>query len=175
MVLLKNNSTQGIYITNDVAAKITGDTPGDLDLTTLVLGSTYIYFDTIARFEEKTTFNREEPDFIGFKTWSIDQNTVQASTGGGSKTVFLITVETDETTAELTKTFAKLNVKRAAGIKYLIKQTASEAFEKFPDSTSTLKQFASVIIRGIDVLEKADSGKDVKLINIACEQVALRN
>ena len=50
--LLKNNSTQGIYISADDAGKILANTPGDLDLGNLTLGTNYIYFDIVLRFEE---------------------------------------------------------------------------------------------------------------------------
>ena len=173
--LLKNSSTQGLYITIDNAGKIVANTPGDLDLDGLSLGTQYVYFDTLARFEEKGTFNREEPDFIGFKSWQTAATTVNASTGGGSKAVFLITVETDETTGEYVKTLSKLNVKIGGGQLYIVKQTASEAFEQFPNSSSTLKKYVPIIMRGYNIIEKADSGKDVKLINIACEQIDARN
>jgi len=73
------------------------------------------------------------------------------------------------------KTLAKLNVKIGGGQLFIVKQTASEAFEQFPNSSSTLKKYAPVIIRGINIIEKADSGKDVKLINMACEQIDARN
>lgn len=175
-LLLKNNSTQGIYITADNAGKIAANTPGDLDLDGLTLGTNYIYFDIVLRFEEKATFNREEPDFLGWKTWSSGTTTVQATTGSAYKNFFLISVEVDETTAEYMKTLAKWNVRRADEQMFLIKQTASEAFEQFPNSAVALKKFCKIIIRGIAIVEMTNSaGKDVKVINLACEQIDARN
>lgn len=171
---IKNNSTQGLYFTEEQGGSIAGNTPGEIDLDSLVLGDTYIYFDTINRFEEKTTYNREGEDFIGFKTWQSGAASVQASTGGGKRTYFLITVECDETTAEHLKTFGVRNVKAGDGIKYLIKQTASEVFEQFPNSAAALKKAVAIIIRGHDIAEIGEAGKDVKLINIACEQISSR-
>ncbi len=171
---IKTNSTQGLYFTEEQGGSIAGNTPGEIDLDLLALGNTYIYFDTLLRFEEKSTFN-QETGFTGHKTWQIDAaGGVQSSTGGGRKNFFMITVEADETTAEHMKTFVMLNVKIGDGIKYLVKQTAAEVFEQFANSVGTLRKAVAVIIRGIDIVEKADSGKDVKLINIACEQIKQR-
>ena len=174
--LLKNNSTQGVYIAADDAGKIAANTPGDLDLGNLILGTNYIYFDVVLRFEEKTTFNREGLDFMGWKTLNYGNTSVQATTGGSYKNLFLVSVETDETGAELMKTLSKYNVRSGDEQFFLIKQTASEAFEQFPNSAVVLKKFARIIIRGIDIVEMTNSsGKDVKVINIACEQIDARN
>lgn len=171
---IKTNSTQGLYLTEEEDGSIAGNTPGEIDLTNLVLGNSYIYFDTILRFEEKSTFN-QETGFTGLKTWQIDAaGGVQSSTGGGRKNFFMITIETDETNAEHLKTFVMLNVKIGDGLKYIVKQTASEAFEQFANSVGTLRKAAAIIIRGIDIVEIANSGKDVKVINIACEQIKQR-
>ena len=174
-LLLKNNSTQGLYLAQDDAGKIAANTPGDLDLNNLTLGTNYIYFDTVLRFEEKATFNIEGNDFVGFKTWQSGSRAVQASTGRGIRTFFLISVEVDETTAEYMKTLGKFNVNVGDGQLFLIKQTASEAFEQFPNSSVALKKFAKIIIRGADIVEVAEGGKDVKIINIACEQIDARS
>lgn len=171
---IKNNSALGLYFTEEQGGAIAGNTPGEIDLDSLVLGNSYIFFPIILRFEEKSTFNQEQ-GFTGYKTWQIDAASgVQVSTGGGRKNFFMITVESDETTAEHMKTFVMLNVKIGDGIKYLVKQTASEAFEQFANSVGTLRKAAAVIIRGIDITEVGDKGKDVKLITIACEQIKLR-
>ena len=176
---IKSNSTQGIYITEDEGGAVAGNTPGEIDLDNLTIGTKYIYFDTLLRFEEKSTYNREGNDWIGYKTWATGQGTVQASTGGAAKTFFMITVEVDETTAEYVKQMGILNVKTGSTsgvgkIKYLVKQTASEAFEQFPNSAGVLKKMTAIIIRGSDIVEIANSGKDVKLINIALERITVR-
>lgn len=169
--LIKNNSTQGLYITEEEDGQIANDTPGEIDLTNLVLGDSYIYFDTLLRFEEKTTFNREDPDWTGFKTWQSGSLDVAFSTGGGMRTFYMCTVETDETTAENLKKLAALNVVIGDGAKYIVKQTASEAFETFPDGSGTLKKSTKVIIRGHSIAEVGTSGKDVKVINFVCERI----
>lgn len=176
---IKNNSTQGLYIIEDDGTSITANTPGEIDLDLQTLGTQYMYFDTILRFEEKSTYNREGSDWIGFKTWATGEGSSQASTGGAAKTFYMATVEDDETTAEAMKRMGILNVKTgsAAGagkIKYLVKQTASEAFEQFPNSAGSLRNYTAIIIRGSDIVEIASSGKDVKLINIAIERITAR-
>lgn len=172
--LIKNNSTQGLYITEEEGGSIAGDTPGEIDLANLVLGDSYIYFDTILRFEEKGTFNREDPDWTGFKTWQSGSLDVQASTGGGMKVFYMCTVETDETTAENLKLVAALNVVIGDGIKYLVKQTASEAFETFPNGSGVAKKATAIIIRGYNIVEIGNSGKDVKMVNFVCERITAR-
>ena len=172
--LLKNNSTQGLYFVEEENGQILNDTPGEIDLDNLSLNDTYIYFETILRFEEKLTFNKEGKDWTGFWTWQDGNNGARAGTGGGMKSFYLITVETDETTAENLKRLASLNVVPTDGLKYLVKQTAASAFEKFPNESSVLKNASGIIIRGVDIVEIAESGKDVKVINIACERVTGR-
>lgn len=171
---IKNNSTQGLYITEEQNNSISNNTPGEIDLDQLSLGDTYIYFDTINRFEEKATFNREDPDWTGFKTWQSGSLDAQASTGGGMRVFYMCTVEVDETTAENLKKLAALNVVIGDTIKYLVKQTASEAFEQFPDGSGVLKKWTAIIIRGYDITEIANSGKDVKIINFVCERITAR-
>lgn len=177
---IKNNSDIGVYITEDEGGAVAGNTPGEIDLDNLVIGTKYIYFNDVLRFEEKSTYNREDPNWTGFKTWQTTaQGGVQASTGGGAKTFYLLSVQTDETTAEHMKQMGILNVKTGATtgvgkIKYLVKQTAAEVFEQFPDPNGNLRKTVAIIIRGADIVEKADSGKDVKLINIALERITVR-
>lgn len=172
---IKNNSTQGLYFSEEQGGAIVANTPGEIDLALLALGDTYIYFDTILRFERKKTYNREE-NFTGFKTFqnSITSPSIQSNTGSGKRAFFMVTVECDETTAELLEQFCDRNVVSGDGIKYLIKQTASEAFRQFPNAAFVLKKFAAVIIRGIDVVEIANNGKDVQVVNIACEEINAR-
>jgi hypothetical protein len=174
--LLKNNSTIGLYITEDNGNKITGDTPEDLDLDLVgTVGVNWIHFENIVRFEEKATANMEG-EFTGWKTWQIDAASgTAASTGGARRVFFMITVECNETTAENFKKFFTLNVKIGDTLKYLIKQTASSSFEQFSNNVASMHPWAAVIIRGYDIVEMANSGKDLKLINIACEEILTRN
>lgn len=177
--LLKNNSVQGLYFTEEENGQIANNTPGEIDLDNLTLATMYIYFDTIIRFQHKVTYNREGDDWIGLKTWASGQGTVQASTGGAKRGVFLITVEADETTAENLERMGILNVKTGSvsgtgKLKYLVKQTAASAFRQFPNSAGALVNYTAIIIRGSDSTEIADKGKDVLLINIACEEITAR-
>jgi hypothetical protein len=171
---IKNNSSQGLYITEDQGSQIGNNTPGNIDLDQLSLGDSYIYFDNIQRFEEKTTYNREEA-FVGWKTVQDASTKIAATTGGGKRNWFLISVECNLTTAENFKKLATLNAKISDELKYIVKQYASESFEQFTNESGTLKKWAGIIIRGYDIVEKHDSGYDVKLINIACEQIMSRN
>ena len=174
---IKTNSTQGLYITEDEGGAVAADTPGEIDLANLAVGDTYVYFDTILRFEEKATFNDEGLDFFGFKTSSTGSTgdlKVQAITGEGMKVFYMCTVETDETTAENLKLLAAKNVIIGDGIKYLVKQTASEAFETFPNGAGVAKKVTAVIIRGYDIKEIGDKGEDVKIIDFVCERITER-
>lgn len=179
MTLLKNNSTQGLYILEEENGQIANNTPGEIQLTNLTLGTMYVYFDIILRFEHKSTYNKEGDDFTGFKTWQRSPGAVQASTGGGKRGFFMITVECNETTAENLERMGVLNVKIGSTsgvgkIKYLVKQTASEAFRQFPNSGGTFRKSAAIIIRGVSATEMADSGKDVNVVNIALEEIEAR-
>jgi hypothetical protein len=174
--LLKNNSSQGLYFTNDFGGKILAGTPEDLDLDSLTENTHWIYFDKIIRFEHKTTYNNENEFFRGFSTWNEDQCKVAANTGGHRKSVFFITVECDEDKVEYLERFGTYEVKllsdtgRTNGL-YMIKQTASTAFRKFPNNAGTLNEFCEIIIRGIDIVELAESGKDMQMCNIAVEEI----
>jgi hypothetical protein len=172
--LLKNNSTQGLYILEEENGRIAANLPGDIDLGNLSLGDTYIYFDNILRFEEKFTANREGDDWIGFKTWNVANHKTQASTGGAYRVYYMSTVESNETTAQYLKTLAALNVIPGDGLKFLVKQTASEAFELFPNDSGVNKKATAIIIRGYNAVEIASGGKDFKLINIVCERITQR-
>ncbi len=177
--LLKNNSTQGLYITEEEDGQIANNTPGEIDLDNLTLATMYIYFDTIIRFEHKLTYNRDGDDWTGFKTWQTAAGTVGSSTGGAKRGIFLITVEVNETTAENLERMGILNVKIGSTsgvgkIKYLVKQSASEAFRQFPNSSGALLNYTAIIIRGVDIAELADKGKDILLANLLCEEITTR-
>lgn len=177
--LLKNSSTQGLYLLEEENGQIANNTPGEIDLDNLTLGTMYIYFDTVLRFQEKSSFDWSIPDWAGFHTWQTGDNAVQASTTGGTRTFYIISVEHDETTAENLKRIASLNVinntTTAQGkIKHLVKQTASEAFEKFPNSSVVNINSTAIIIRAIDIVEMAERGKDLKVSNITCERITFR-
>ena len=176
---IKNNSTQGLYIVEDDGASIAADTPGEIDLDLLVLGTKYIYFDNILGFNERGTANKESDDFVGFKTWNTANFKTQANTGGAYRIFYTITTETTETVAENLKLIFALNsvnnaVSGQGKIKYLVKQTATTSFEKFVNSAGVLKNATAVIIRGYDIVEKGTSGKDVKAITFACERITSR-
>ena len=176
MATIKATTTQGLYIIEDIGGKIA--TPGDIDLAGGVLGNTYIYFDTIIRFEHKITFNKEGPDFTGFHTWQQGIAQIAKSTGGGRRAFFMITVECDETTIENLEKLAILNVAPGDGKKYLVKQTAGSGatgaayFRQFPNAAGTLADITPIIIRGVDSVEVADKGKDVVLTTILCEEIS---
>ena len=172
---IKTHSEIGLYITEDQGGAVAANTPGEIDLDLVgTIGNEWIHFSNIQRFEEKATFNKET-DFVGIKTWQTSEfGGVQASTGGARRLFFMITVETDETTAEYMKTFGMLNVKIGDTLKYLVKQTAAESFEQFSNLAGVSKKVSSVIVRGYNIVEIAQSGKDVKIINIALEHIDAR-
>jgi hypothetical protein len=165
----------GLYFVEEENGQIAANTPGGIDLGNLTLGDTYIYFDTVLRFEHKLTFNKESDNFIGFWTWGSGNNTVATGTGGASRGYFMITVECDETTVENLEKLTKLNVVAGDGLKYLVKQTASAVFRQFPNSSAALKNYAPIVVRGVDAVEIDTSGKDVQIVNIACEEITTRS
>lgn len=174
---IKNNSTQGLYITEEENGQIANDTPGEIDLDNLVLGDSYIYFDIVSRFEEKATFNKEGDDWTGFKTWqrSSSDLSVEASTGGAMRVFYLCTVETNLAGAQFIKRLSALNVFIGDGIKYIVKQNASESFETFPNDSATLRKATPIIIRGYDIVELGNPASTVKMVNFACERITARN
>ena len=175
--LLKNNSAVGLYILEEENDQLeTNNTPGEIDLENLTLGDTYIYFDTVIRFEHKVTANKEGTDFVGFWSWqsAATPGSVSASTGGARRGYILATVETTATQQANFEKFFNLNAAVGDGQKFLIRQWASETFREFPYG-ATNKKYAKVIMRGYDITETEDKGKDCQLLNIAFEEVSTRN
>lgn len=175
MVTLISSIPIGIFITKEENGQIAANTPGGIDLANLAIGDTYIYFTNILRFEHKLTANFEGEEEWGHKTWGVADGVRAHNTGTIEKGYFMITVEGTETQAEQAEQFLKKNnrgtLATATNIRYLCKQTATTVFRQFPNASGTLKKYAPVILRGMDAVEIATSGKDVQLITIACEEV----
>jgi len=174
--LIKNATTQGIYILTDTAgAWVAANTPGNADLALLTLGTSYIYFSSIVRFEHQQTHNYESDTQRGWRTWPSAEGKMAANTAGHERDLVSLTVEDTETTAEyiefMGKYYNRTDHLGAAYRLYLVKQTASESFRKFPDYTpnATLKNYLPVIIRGVNCVETGNS--DRQTITLALEAI----
>lgn len=164
----------GVWITEEENGQIAANTPGGLTYTNLVEGDSYIYLDTIIKFEHKLSSIREGVEFLGFKTMQVGTRKVQANAGGGIRGVIIITAMVKEDIGQKLKTLFYKHVAIGDGNKYLVRQRAATTFEQFPDNTATLKNYAEIIIRNMGFVETNDGGKDKKIVIIACEQVAQR-
>jgi len=168
--------TYGVWIVEEEDTQIASNTPGGITYTNLVLGDTYIYLDDIITFTHKFISQREGEDILGWK--SIQTNStgkIEGQTGGGLRSSFIITAMVDEATSEYLKRFFKLHVVAEDGNKYLVHQRATTTFEQFPNSAGVLKKYAEIIIRGIDIKETNDGGKDAKIATLVLEDCHDRN
>lgn len=159
--LLKNNSTQGLYILTDQGGWVAANTPGEADLALLSLGTTYLYFDSVIRFESNQSHNYESDLERGLKSWADGEGTRDWSTGGAEKQFILVMAETDLTTAELTEFFAKYwnRIARGSTEIYLVRQKATTTFRQFPNNTPALKKYIPVILRGVNSIETGNIDK----------------
>lgn len=170
--LLKNNSAIGAYITEDFGGKIVANTPGDLDLDNLTLYTDYIYLANFLRLEFKGTANYDSVEWYGHKTISYGNGRATHHTGTAERMFWMLTAEDTEANAVGMKKLWKLDNRTIAGWHlYLIIQRASETFLENPLPAGTLKKYIPVIIRGVNTVEIADSGKDVQLITVGLEEV----
>ena len=166
--------TFGVWIVEEEDGQIAANTPGGITYTNLVEGDTYIYLDTIIKFEHRLGSAREGTDFLGFDTMQIGTRKVQANAGGGIRGFITITAMVTEDIGQKLKTLYYKHVAEGDGNKYLVHQRATTTFEQVPDDTAALKNYAEIIIRGMHFTETNDGGKDKKLVVIVCEQVAQR-
>ena len=166
--------TFGVWFVEEEDLQIDGNTPGGITYTNLVEGDTYIYLDTIIKFEHRLGSEKEGTDFLGFDTMQIGTRKIQANAYGGIRGLISITAMVTEDIGEKLKTLYYKHVAIGDGNKYLLHQRAATTFEQFPDDTAALKKYAEVIIRAMHFTETNDGGKDKKLVVILCEQVAQR-
>ena len=172
--LLKNNSSVGVYILEDEGGWVAANTPGEADLDNLAVGDTYIYFDSVISLQHKVTSNYESDDRPGFKTWYSGSLSIKSNGGFGARFGYiLLSAEVDATTQANFELFYNRNCVTGDGQKYLVRQWASETFRQFPYQSAN-KNYAKIIMRGYDITEVEDKGKDVQLLNIAMEEVTSR-
>ena len=168
MVLLKDNG-QGIYITDDLAAKIVSNTPGDLTLGTL--GTDYIYLDEIVLFKRSLNLGNQSDNMPGHQINKIGAGKTGHNTGEGDLGGFIINATGNETLAENTEKFSKRQNRTGAEAIYLIRQTASDVFRNFSNDAFALKKYCPVIIFTMESTEVHEKGFDNLLINIMCGEV----
>lgn len=168
MALLKNNG-QGIYISQDNASKITGDTPGDLTLGTL--GQNYIYIDEIVMFKHTLSFGSQGDNMPGLQINRIGSGKTGWTTGNADLGGFILNAIVDETGAEQAEEFGKRSNRDNAAAIYLVKQTASDVFRTFPNNAFAQKKYCPTIIFSVDTAEKMESKKDHVLANFLLGEV----
>ena len=66
VTLLKNSTTTGVYLLIDVGGWVAANTPGEADLDSLVLGTSYMYFDDFLALAESVVTPRDET-ILGWK------------------------------------------------------------------------------------------------------------
>jgi len=168
---IKNNSTVGLYITEEQGGSIAANTPGEIDLDSLSDGDTYIYCPIVIQLRHALTFNNEGPDRKGHTVYFANgAGKMGHSTGTADKGLLMVTCEVTNANGSKLKKLAKLNNRIGDGVKYLVHQYASETFEEFPLASGTLKKYIPVIVRGIDVSEQGGK-KDNKMAIFALEEV----
>ena len=153
---IKNNSTQGIYITTEQGGNIAGNTPGNIDLDLLILGNTYIYFDSVMRFEYRISTTTEGGDstFVGHNVSAITPGGLTSWTGQAEKGNVIIIAEVDHATAYLVERFVKQNNRTGSDSgRYLVKQYASNSFEEFPSDSLAKVKYLPVLSSGCTVVE----------------------
>ena len=168
--LIKNNSTQGVYLLIDESNHLlTNNKPGDIDIAdiggTMILGQTYIYFDSVMRLEHRLSFVSEGGDnWVNHNLSAYPAGRVEHWTGECDKGNLILMAECDDETAFYAKNFCKKNNRAGndgealSTHRYLIHQYASETFEKFPNHLAALtyangKQYLPIIVSGCDVIE----------------------
>lgn len=163
---IKNNSTTGVYLTIDENNEIeTDNTPGNIDLDNLVLGTGYIYFDDFLNLTETGT----TPDTGVIFGWVFGQNDTtvlktQGYTGSGVWVTYNVVVHVTATQQQNFLRFFEVH-QGVANQMYLLRQTASETFKQFPYNT-VLKKWAPVILVGYNLLETNQQGINVQTLSI---------
>ena len=152
------------------------NTPQTCIYTNLVEGDTYIYLDTIIKFDVKMYSAKEGDEFYG--GWRVAQTSeagqLTATAYGLVRIFIVISALVTEDISEKLKTLFKKHVVLEDGNKYLIHQRSASTFEQFPDVNGTLKKYVEIIIRSVDFTETNDGGKDKKICIITCENIDQR-
>jgi hypothetical protein len=159
--LIKNATSVGIYITIDNASKITGNTPGDLDLDQLTLGTNYVYladFQSELVVKDATKSEKFAGWVFGAKGAAALTQKTLGYTGEAVQGTIVITAVVDDTTDQnLQKLFDTANDKDSAQY-FLLHQFASETFRQF-SYAQTLKKFAYVCLVGYTSTTTNTTGK----------------
>ena len=148
---------------------VTNNTPGEIDLEdiagTMVLGKTYVYFDSVMRLEHRLSFTSEGGDnWVNHNLSAYPAGRLEHWTGECDKGNLILMAECDEETAFNAKSFCKRNNRAGndgevlSTHRYLIHQYASEVFEKFPSYDTDIvyasgKKYIPIIVSGCDVIE----------------------
>ena len=176
MVDLISSNAWGVYIVEEENGQIAANTPGGIDLDNLVEGDTYIYFDQVLTFDQKYMSQREGDDFLGWKTMQTSSSgTVSGNVGGGYRHFITFMAKVTEALGEKMGTLFVKHVASGDGDKYLVHQRATTTFEQFSNTSGTLKNYCEIIIRGFELKETDQKGKDNKIVIITLEECHNRN
>jgi hypothetical protein len=164
--LLKNNSATGVYLLIDVGGWVAANAPGDADLGSLVLGSSYIYFDDFITLEEYAS----TPNNDSFTGWKFIQDgttylKTKGLTGQAKSNQFLLTVHVTSTQQANFVKFFDTHQSVSTYQLYLVRQWASETFKQFSYNTAN-KNYAHVCLVGYSLIETNREGKDVQVLKI---------
>lgn len=171
MATITATSTVGLYIVEEENGQIAGNTPGGIDLASLVNGDTYVYAETVIQFEHRLTANYESDEMRGhtvFKAGGAGRH--GHNTFEGERGYVAAVIEVTHQNASLWEKFFKLNNRTGDGKKYCLLQYASNTFREFPNAAGTQKKYLPVIVRGVVFTETG--GKNATIIGqIALEEV----
>ena len=166
--LIKNQTPAiGIWIVEDlpVGELVTDNTPGNIDLDQMALGTNYIHIETAIRIEHVVSTTTKSDDFKGHVLSNTGVGKTGHWTGQADSGNFIIVGEVDNATAALIKKFVKLNNRTNSPQKYILNQYASETFEEFPNDVGTLRKYCPILTSGVSVVE-LEGQKDRKQVSL---------
>jgi len=139
----------GIYIMENTDGWVAGNNPGLANLENLSLGNTYIYLQTVTRFDHvisavttgSYTNHQLSPTAIGRSGHFTNENEIGT---------FTIVAEVTNTVAEKCEEFVKLNNRTGDGQKYLVLRYGATDYRQFPYYDGiTMKKYIPVITSGV--------------------------
>lgn len=164
--LIKNTTSEGVYLLIEENGRIAAGAPGDIDLDNLVLGTGYIYFDDFIQLEEAGTAQRTDK-FFG---WNISPDLttklkVKAQTGANMFLVLNLRVHLTNTQRNNFVKFFQVHQSPTQEQLFLVVQWESEAFEQYSYNT-TLQDHLEVIPAGYRIITTLKEGKYVRTLDL---------
>lgn len=166
VTLLKNSTTTGVYLLIDVGGWVAANTPGEADLDSLVLGTSYMYFDDFLALAESVVTPRDET-ILGWKfvpDGSVYLKT-KGITGQNIFRTFTLSILADSTEAKNFRKFFDTHQQVSYYQLYLVRQYAAETFDEF-SYNATLKKYAQIVLPSYSIVETNKEGRNVRTLNI---------